>query len=416
MNGRLSQMEDMYGAQKEKPKEFRDRGKSKRGKGIWLPSLASGIAGSLITGSLLVFGGDYLNHQEPVSQKQTAAGTVEAKQQVPVQTSYKAGADLADMVEKSAKSIVGVVNYQQQRGMGGLRSSGTDSSAEVESGTGSGVMYKKDGNAAYIVTNNHVIEGASKVEVTLEDGSTVKADVVGADALTDLAVLKIDADTAPEALPFGDSDAVRAGESVVAIGNPLGLEFSRTVTQGIVSAADRSIEVSTSAGEWDLDVIQTDAAINPGNSGGALINEKGEVIGINSLKISEDGVEGLGFAIPSNDLKPIAEEMIKNGKVSRPYLGVGLSDLSELPGYYRQNLPAKAAEGVMVTSVENGSAAAKAGLRQEDIIIEIDGNKVTSTSELRKYLYKNGKSGQSVTLTVFRGQEKKTVMVKPAQS
>lgn len=412
-------MEEMERTQEEKPEELKSGNKKKERKGIWLPSLASGIAGSLITGSLLVFGGDYLNSQDTVPQKEqaAAAGTAEVKQQAPLQqTSYKAGGNLADMVETSSKSIVGVVNYQLQRGMGGLRSSGTDSSAEVESGTGSGVMYKKDGKSAYIVTNNHVIEGASKVEVTLEDGSTVKADVVGADALTDLAVLKIGADNAPEALPFGDSDAVRAGESVVAIGNPLGLEFSRTVTQGIVSAADRSIEVSTSAGEWDLDVIQTDAAINPGNSGGALINEKGEVIGINSLKISEDGVEGLGFAIPSNDLKPIVEEMIRTGKVSRPYLGVSLSGIAELPGYYQQNIPDKAEEGVMVTSVENGSPAAKAGLQQQDIITAIDGNKVTSTSELRKYLYKNGKSGKTVALTVYRGQDEKTINVQPDQS
>ena len=154
--------------------------------------------------------------------------------------------------------------------------------------------------------------------------------------MTDLAVLKIDEKYADEVLEFGDSDKLRAGEQVVAIGNPLGLDFSRTVTQGIVSAVNRSINVNTSAGQWDLNVIQTDAAINPGNSGGALLTIDGKVIGINSLKISRNGVEGLGFAIPSNDAVPLIEEMMKNGKIERPYMGISMAELEQIPRMYVQ--------------------------------------------------------------------------------
>lgn len=191
------------------------------------------------------------------------------------------------------------------------------------------------------------------------DGQKATATVVGADALTDLAVLTIDASVAPEGINFGDSDRMRPGEEVLAIGNPLGLDFSRSVTQGIVSATGRSISVDTSDGEWELDVLQTDAAINPGNSGGALINTAGEVIGINSLKISESGVEGLGFAIPSNDVIPIVTELIENGKITRPYLGVSLANTEELPQYYLQNVPEAAKSGVMVTGIETGSVSRK---------------------------------------------------------
>src|SRR5699024_6326387 len=146
---------------------------------------------------------------------------------------------------------------------------------------------------------------------------------------SDLAVLRIDNEHVEKTLAFGDSSKVRAGEQVVAIGNPLGLEFSRTVTKGIVSAVDRTIKTSTAAGEWDLNVIQTDAAINPGNSGGALVNMAGEVIGINSLKIATSNVEGMGFAIPSNEVVPLVEEMVQEGGISRPYIGISMVDRSE---------------------------------------------------------------------------------------
>ena len=242
---------------------------------------------------------------------------------------------LSDMVEYASKGIVGVSNFKST----GNRFAGSSELSEF--GTGSGVIYKIDGEDAYIVTNNHVIEGAGKIEVTLHGGEKETAELIGSDALTDLAVLKINGKHVDTALEFGDSEKLRAGDPVVAIGNPLSLDFSGTVTQGIISAPSRSIDVKTTAGNWEMDVIQTDAAINPGNSGGALLSTDGKVIGINSLKIAENGVEGLGFAIPSNDVVPLLEEMMKNGKIERPYIGVGLADLADVPYTYVQHFRKK---------------------------------------------------------------------------
>ena len=328
-------------------------------------------------------------------------------------TSASSHTSMADMVENASKAIVGVVNYQQSStqdffGGSGFMQDNQDSKT-VETGTGSGVIWKKENGKAYIITNNHVIEGATKVEISLYDGKKTTAKVVGADALTDLAVLSIDASYVSQTLTFGNSDRIRPGDSVLAIGNPLGLDFSRSVTQGIVSATNRSMTVDTSSGAWEVNVIQTDAAINPGNSGGALINSSGEVIGINSMKISESGVEGLGFAIPSNDVIPIVKELIKNGVITRPHLGVSLANVNEIPQFYMQNIPQAAQTGVMVTGIENNSAAAKAGFKQEDIIIAVDGKKVSTATELRKQLYTNKKVGDQVSFTIYRGTVKKTL-------
>lgn len=317
---------------------------------------------------------------------------------------------VADMVEASSKAIVGIVNLQEQTSR-----YSTDTSA-VEAGSGSGVIFKVTGNEAYIVTNNHVIEGASEIEVSLYNGEKASAQLIGADALTDLAVLKIDSKDVEGTLEFGDSSTLRAGEEVLAIGNPLGLEFSRTVTQGIVSATDRTIAVTTSAGEWELNVIQTDAAINPGNSGGALLNSSGQVIGINSLKISEDGVEGLGFAIPSSDVVPIVNQLIESGQITRPYMGVSLAGLEELPQMYLQEVPETVTEGAMVMQIDSSSAAAKAGLAVGDVIVSIDDVKVTNSNDLRKYLYNDLSVGDEITLKVYsKGQEKTVTMTLTGQ-
>lgn len=385
----------------------------KKGKVGWGQTIVSGLIGSVLTATIFVTAGDQLFPGTPTENQTSTAveKDITKDNSINVQpTSYTGTTSLADMVESASKAIVGVVNYQQSANRFAL------TSQEVESGTGSGVMYKIDGKNAYIVTNNHVIEGASKVEVSLYNGKTTTAEIVGSDALTDLAVLKIDASLAPGEIKFGDSNAIRAGEQVVAIGNPLGLDFSRTVTEGIISAAERTIDVDTSSGTWGLNVIQTDAAINPGNSGGALINSKGEVIGINSLKISVNGVEGLGFAIPSNDVIPIVDEMIKTGKVTRPYLGVGLADLAELPQAYVQNIPQNVKAGVMVTNVANGSAAEKGGLQQEDIITAMNGKEIKSAMELRKYLYTEAKVNEKVSVDVYRGNQKLTLQVTLGQS
>ncbi len=371
----------------------------KKGNGKrFLSTIAAGIIGSVLTLGV-VTNTDLLTSKTPEAITQ---GSEKAAYNVE-ELSTKGQTSLPDMVETSSSAIVGVINYQN------AENRFAQGKEEAHSGSGSGVVYKIDGPYAYIVTNNHVIDGAKKIDISLQSGETTTAELVGKDALSDLAVLKIDAKYAETVLAFGDSDKIRAGDQVTAIGNPLGLDFSGTVTQGIVSAVDRSINVETSAGDWELNVIQTDAAINPGNSGGGLLNAKGEVIGINSLKISQGGVEGLGFAIPSNEVVPLIKEMTEKGHVERPYIGVGLANLSQVPGEYLRNLPKSVEGGVMVISVDAESAAGKAGLQEEDVITAINGKKVTSSTELRKYLYSELNVGDKAAFTIYRGAEEKTI-------
>ena len=367
-----------------------------------MSTVMAGVVGSAITLAAVNFTEADAGNQ---LQSQTESVTENNSNIVTTPTASKSSGSIADIIETSSKSIVGITNIQSQS------NPFSQSQGNVESGSGSGVIFKKEGQDAFIVTNNHVIEGASKVEVSLYNGEKVAAEVVGADALTDLAVVKIDAAKAADVIEFGDSSVLRAGDQVLAIGNPLGLDLSRTVTQGIVSAVDRSISVPTSAGEWEMNVIQTDAAINPGNSGGALINTDGKVIGINSLKISQNGVEGLGFAIPSNEALPIVNQLIEKGKVERPYLGVSLADLAQIPDMYLENLPESVDSGTMVTYVDPNSAAAAAGLREQDVIVEINDEKVRNASDLRRYMYTKLQNGDNVELKIYRDGKQQSLQV-----
>ncbi|SDN75127.1 S1C family serine protease [Bacillus sp. OK048] len=388
--------------------------KKKKVKGF-VSMVAAGVVGSVLTLTVLPFTNymDHFSNAESQSNGISLQNTNPEANTVTAQpTSAKSSSSIADTVEQLSKTIVGIVNYQQQQNRGFY---GSNSSQNVERGTGSGVIFQKNKDIAYIVTNNHVVEGATKLEVSLYNGEKVSAEIVGTDALTDLAVIKIDSQHVEATAQFGDSATIRPGDEVYAIGNPLGLNFSRTVTQGIISAVNRSIAVSTSAGKWETNVIQTDAAINPGNSGGALINPEGLVIGINSLKISESGVEGLGFAIPSNDLIPIVNELIDKGKVERPYLGVGLADLAEVPKLYWGNLPENVKDGVMITAVEPNSAAANGGIEAQDVIVSMNGTKIANSSELRKYLYADVKNGDEIKFEVYRDGKLITVNVKLAK-
>ena len=409
--------EEIVTEQPTKRVELKNNTKKKRKKVKGFASMvAAGVVGSVLTLTVLPYT-NYLDNFQQVDEKQTLGITQQnANSEVNTvtaqPTSAKSSSSIADTVEQLSKTIVGIVNYQQRQSRGLY---GSSSSQNVESGTGSGVIFQKNNETAYIVTNNHVVEGATKLEVSLYNGEKVSAEIVGTDALTDLAVLKIDSKHVEAIAQFGDSSTLRPGDQVYAIGNPLGLDFARTVTEGIVSAINRSIAVSTSAGNWETNVIQTDAAINPGNSGGALINPEGLVIGINSLKISESGVEGLGFAIPSNDLLPIVNELIDNGKVERPYLGVGLADLTEVPQLYWENLPESVKEGVMITAVEPNSAAAIGGLEAQDVIVTMNGTKIANSSELRKFLYSDVKIGDEVKFEVYRDGKLTTVNVKLAK-
>src|SRR5699024_8620402 len=224
----------------------------------------------------------------------------------------------------------------------------------VTNGTGSGVVYKVEGDLAYVVTNNHVIDGADALEVMMEDGTKKEAQVVGSDVWTDLAVLTIPAEDIGVVAEFGNSDNLNVGEPAIAIGSPLGTEFATSVTQGIISATERTVETDIDGDgviDWDVTAIQTDASINPGNSGGALINITGQVIGINSMKIADSNVEGMGFAIPSNDLVRIIAELEANGEVIRPVLGVSMMDLQQVSVSQQRNilkLPEDVTTGVVV--------------------------------------------------------------------
>lgn len=318
-------------------------------------------------------------------------------------------------------AVVSVINKQATSSSDSLYGNVTGGSTSSSSGSletaseGSGVIYKKSGNVAYVVTNNHVVSGSSEIQVILSNGKTVDAQIVGTDETTDLAVLKINAANVTTVATFGNSNDIAAGQDVIAIGSPMGSEYANTVTKGIISATKRTVKASDSS--VATTVIQTDAAINSGNSGGPLVNMAGQVIGINSMKLasSTDGtsVEGMGFSIPSNEVVRVINQLIKNGKITRPTLGVSLLDLSDVSSSQQQsvlNLPTSVTKGVVVMKVESGYPAANAGLQQYDVITAINGKKVSDAGDLKTVLYKY-KVGDTVTLTYYRDGSKKTAKV-----
>lgn len=293
----------------------------------------------------------------------------------------------AQIAEKVSPSVVGITSMVKSYTFFYNQETTAESS-------GSGIIISSDG---YILTNNHVISGASSVQVKLNSGEAYDATLIGTDSETDLAVIKIDATGLTPAV-LGDSDALVVGEKAVAIGNPLSLDLAGTVTEGIVSALNRTITVDG----VDYNLLQTDAAINSGNSGGALVNQYGQVIGINSVKISSSGVEGLGFAIPINDAKPIINDLMNYGYVKgRPFIGVSLKELTRELAYYN-NLPID--EGLYVVDITEGAAADLAGIRRGDIITACDGEKVTTVTELNEIRDRH-KAGETVILSVNRNGE-----------
>ncbi|MET3939149.1 serine protease Do [Paenibacillus sp. PvP094] len=314
------------------------------------------------------------------------------------------------IIQAAAKvrpSVVSIVNHK------------TGSSLSMEdSALGSGVIFKKEDGKAYIMTNHHVVEGASDLEIVTVEGETHKAKLVGKDRVSDIAVMSVEDDKGigPVA-EIGDSSKLQRGQTVLAIGNPLGL--GGTLTSGIVSYTDRILPVSINQDgvyDWEQNVIQTDAAINEGNSGGALVDLNGKVVGINTMKISDTGVEGLGFAIPMNEVMKTVDSLLLSGKVSRPYLGVYTVDLSNpyapLDDEQRKDLklPSHVDSGVVV--LEASGPASEAGLKLNDVITEFDGQKITSTLDLRKYLYDKKKIGDTIEVTFYRDGNAEKVSVK----
>ncbi len=283
-------------------------------------------------------------------------------------------------------AVVGIVTVVQQQSYSFF---GQPSISEGQ-GSGSGIIISTNG---YIVTNNHVIEGAKSIKVILNNGKEYEAGIVGADPRTDIAVIKIEETDLPTAT-LGNSDVLEAGERCVAIGNPLGQELAGSLTQGIISALNRTLTVDNVT----YTLIQTDAAINPGNSGGALVNAYGEVIGINTVKIGSSEIEGLGFAIPTAKAMPIIEDLMNYGYVKgRPQIGVTLIYVTEQEARY-YNIPSA---GLFVSDVSEGSGAATAGIKKGDVILKCNGEEVKSSEEINKIRDKF-KAGDTITLTVNR--------------
>ncbi|MDY0404148.1 trypsin-like peptidase domain-containing protein [Virgibacillus sp. 179-BFC.A HS] len=318
---------------------------------------------------------------------------------------------ITDVVSQVSPAVVGVTNFQNQANFW------EPNNKPSEAATGSGVIYKQTGQYAYVVTNYHVIEGADKIGVVLNDDTDLDAKLLGGDLFSDLAVLRVSSKPIKKVIELGKSANVKVGEPVIAIGNPLGLQFAGSVTQGIISGKLRTVPQDFNKDgrpDWQAEVIQTDAAINPGNSGGALINMEGQLIGINSMKINEAAVEGIGFSIPIDTAKPVMDQLEKKGKVIRPYLGLELYSLDDVPRDELHNtlkLPRDVEKGVYVWSVESFSPADNAGIKRLDVITALDDKPITDMIELRRILFQEKKVGDKVKVTFYRNGKKKETTV-----
>lgn len=384
---------------------------------VILVGFIGGVAGTLL---ILNMAGISINNVSSSSTKTTTS-----------KVSYSNTNDTTKAVEKVREAVVSVINYQSNSSSNDLymqmfggnldnnTNNGSDSDLSIAS-EGSGVVYKKDGNSAYVVTNNHVVDGASQIEIMLSDGTKVVGELVGTDTYSDIAVVKIASDKVTTVAEFADSDKVTVGETAIAIGSPLGTDYANSVTQGIVSSLSRTVTMTNDHGDTiSTNAIQTDAAINPGNSGGALINIEGQVIGINSSKISStsdsgsgNSVEGMGFAIPANDVVKIINQLEANGKVIRPALGITMANLSDLSTttISRLNIPTSVTSGIVVASVQSGMPA-EGTLKKYDVITAIDDKDVSSTTDLQSVLYGHS-TGDSIKVTFYRGTDKKTETIK----
>ncbi|AIF42357.1 S1C family serine protease [Virgibacillus sp. SK37] len=391
-----------------KEKEFstdKPKKEVKSGSRTGLHFFLGGLAGGLIAVALIAV--LLFSNILPLASKadeNTSSDSGTSNNANVVKTMASDQAEVASNIDETSKAVVGVANLQQQSVW----------SESQEAGTGSGIVYKKEDGKAYVVTNHHVVEGAEQVDIILNDDERLNAKVLGSDSLTDLAILQVDGDKVTTVADLGTSKNLKVGETVLAIGNPLGMEFANTLTKGIISGLDRSVSMDTNGDkqpDWVTEVIQTDAAINPGNSGGALVNAKGQVIGINSMKIAQNAVEGIGFAIPIDSALPVMEQLEENGEIERPLIGISTASLNQVPPQYRNEikLPEDVEGGMVVANVQKDSPAAKAGLQQFDVITEINDNKITSLLELRKFLYSDASIGEEVQVKFYRdGKLEKT--------
>lgn len=383
------------------------------------------VVGSLTGGALILSGLALQNVVTPTaSQNQT--DTVQAQG-----TASEFEETIMKAVEKAKDSVVSIQNYQKESQQNNLYGYGTRGENQVDledpsasqklAGEGSGVIYKIDGDTAYLVTNNHVVENADSLKVKLADGTTEDGELVGRDAVSDLAVVKISSKNVKSAIKFADSDATKVGSIAIAIGSPLGSKFSNSVTQGIISGQSRIVPMDLNKdGQADIEttLIQTSAAINPGNSGGALLNKDGDLVGINSSKFSNVDVEGMGFAIPSKEVQRVIAQLEKDGKVTRPFIGISQNDLANITSRSKTEilkLKSDQTDGVVVTDTVKGSPAETAGLKKYDVITKIGDKEIKNILELRRELYAYN-VGDKVELTVLReGKETKVQVTLGAQ-
>ncbi|MCH5213240.1 MAG: trypsin-like peptidase domain-containing protein [Oscillospiraceae bacterium] len=384
------------------------RNKKEKKSKTWLIALSSALAASVLTVGITKGVDMFTDDQHTTEIKSSAYYTngnagVEASDAAKTLATKSEGDELTipEIAAKVGPSVVGIINkttiqtpklWDPFSGRYYYSPDANRDGETVEQGSGSGIIFNTDG---YIVTNQHVIDGASEIEVILNTGTSYTAKLVGEDEKTDLAVIKIEPKSEEPliAAVLGDSTTVEVGELAVAIGNPMGMEYSGSVTAGIISAVNRTMSIDNRT----YNLLQTDAAINAGNSGGALINRFGEVIGINSVKLSTTGVEGMGFAIAISEAKPIINELMSSGYVTgRPLVGISISETRY---------------GLFISSVQEGSGAEEAGLKENDMIIEVDGTKVSSTSEINEIRDKK-KPGDTLKFKVMRDGETMEIDVK----
>ena len=303
-----------------------------------------------------------------------------------------------ESVKKIYNAVVVVESYRQ----------------DTLAGSGSGFVYKKEGKYGYILTNYHVVDGASSLKIVNMNGDEVDAEYLGGDSYADIAVIRIAADKALDVASIGESTKAKLGDTVFTVGTPINSEYIGSVTKGIVSGESRTITVSDeNRGNYMMEVLQTDASINPGNSGGPLVNINGEVIGITSMKLVTDAIEGMGFAIPIEIAMSSVKKLEKGEKIERPYIGVRLYDLNSTAILFNRDIKVdkSVTNGVVVAAIDKDSAADKGGLEVGDVIIEVDGTKIKSAAHLKFMLYKH-EIGDTIKLKINREGKEKDLSMK----
>ncbi len=366
--------------------------KKRKSPNVAVAAICSALAASIFTAAIFTtVTVTYFKQNQPTVTQRASVNTIASNDTALISNTTSGQVlTIPQIAAQVGPSVVGVINkttVQPQRYYDPFtgryyytQDPNAAGSETVEQGTGSGIIISTDG---YIVTNQHVIDGATEISVILNTGEELTATLVGQDVKTDLAVLKVETDLTLTAATLGDSENLQVGELAVAIGNPMGQEFSGSVTAGIISAVNRTMTIENRT----YNLIQTDAAINSGNSGGALINQYGEIIGINSVKLSSSGVEGMGFAIAISEAKPIIDDLISAGYVTgRPLVGIGIQETRY---------------GLFISSVQEGSGAAESGLREGDMILEVDGQKVSSSAEINEIRDKK-KPGDMLSFKILR--------------